>query len=350
MNYPEKRVTRAVTTMESLCGVLLACVVVVSVSHSAHAARAVSVSLTEFVTEMRVFMPAEASGGYVVPTVEERASFAAAAKALAAGDVARAELAIAPYPDFEVLDLEDRDSGAKYFTLSEKPPIGRGWGYYFFARSARRPMLIIEAPHPLADRDSELAAARATSELSPVAFLLAGAHRYANPGIASDVSHVASSIFEAVHEVALSADCAAIQVHGFSAAGHRGYPQLVISSGAVPPGQDAAALCGAITTRGMDCVTFDGTAWSDLGALANVQGGFARRTFGSGHFLHIETDESVRDDEARVRVVVDAIGAHWPAIATGCGCEAAASPPAALSCGFLVLACLRRRSLFTPRP
>src|SRR6266536_830309 len=110
------------------------------------AARKVTKPLVDLVAEMRVFMPGEASGGFVVAT---------------------AERALAIFPGvFEVLDYTDGPGGPKYLAIAEIPggPTGllpRGWGFYFFALRPERPGLVIEAPHPLADRESELDAATA---------------------------------------------------------------------------------------------------------------------------------------------------------------------------------------------
>ena len=232
-------------------------------------------------------MPQEGSGAYVVPTEQERSSFAAAAKALTSGDLATAEEALAAFPGFEVLSLTDGADGPLYLVIAEKPPLSRGWGFYFFARQPLRPGLVVEAPHPLADRDSELAAARAVSSLRPAAFLLAGAHRYADPAPKSDMAHTSSSIFEAIHEVVSTQAGMVVQVHGFSAAGHQGYPDLLLSSGSAEPGATAEAVCNQVQGGGVGCTLFNGDpTYAALGATTNVQGGYSRRTFGAEHFLH----------------------------------------------------------------
>lgn len=289
----------------------------------ADAAREASLSLEAYVSQVRTFMPGEGSGTYVVPSVEDRTAFAAAARALARGDIATAELALGPYPDFEVLDFHD-DAGPRYLVIAEKPPLSRGWGFYFFAQSPRRDELVLEAPHPLADRDSELAAARIVSALRPAAFLLAGAHRYADVRRLSDVAHASASIFESVHEVISSRGRIALQIHGFNAADHAGYPELVLSSGTTEPGSDALALCQDLQRRGIDCQPFTGAAYTDLGAQTNVQGGYVLRSFGAGHFLHFETAEIVRDEPARLEALTSALEARWGSW----GCSSSAAPPA----------------------
>ena len=295
----------------------------------ARAARPITTSLVDYVRSIRAFLPTQGSNAYVVPTAADRLAFRAAARALAADDLATAERALAPYPDFEVLALTDTGSGASYHALVEKAPIPRGWGFFLFARAPARPDLVLEAPHPLADRDSELAAARAAIALKPAAILFAGAHRYADANGSSDVAHVAASIFESVHEVALTPNRVVVQIHGFSAAGHPDYPEILISSGTTDPGADGEQVCRLVTgaNRGVGCVLFDGSAYVDLGAQANVQGAFARRSFGAGHFLHIETADSVRGEgpSPPLDVLIAALAARWPEPAPTGGC--ALAPP-----------------------
>jgi hypothetical protein len=300
-------------------------------------ARQLSVPLVDYVTEIRIFMPGDGSNGYVVPTSEERAAFTAAATALVAkGDVARAEQALAPYPWFEILDYRDGTGGAPYWVIAEKTPLARGWGFYFFARAASRDALIIEAPHPLADRDSELLAARAASELRPAAFLLAGAHRYADGGRASDMTHATYSIFQSMHEVVTTASRVAVQIHGFSSATHPGYPELLLSSGTTVPGPAAEQICTVVTDQGLGCTLFTGTAFAPLGAQTNVQGAFSRQAAGDGHFLHFETADTVRDEAPRGEIIIRALADHWPAPVGSHGCAHAATGRAALDWGWLI--------------
>jgi MYXO-CTERM domain-containing protein len=287
-----------------------------AIARPAQAARRVSSPLVDFVAEMRVFMPGEGSGGFVVPTAEEQEAFRAAARALVGGDVATAERALAIFPGvFEVLDYTDGPGGPAYLAIAEIPggPTGllpRGWGFYFFARAPKRPGLVIEAPHPVADRESEVDAASAVSALRPAAFLLAGSHRYADPKPVSDMAHTSSSVFEPVHEVALEGGGVAMQIHGFSLAAHAGYPDLLLSAG----------------QGGLSCVPFDGSAFVALGGLQNVQGSHATTLFGPGHFMHFEIADVARQDPARFGVIVKAIADRTPTT-VGCTCGSGPASP-----------------------
>jgi MYXO-CTERM domain-containing protein len=303
-----------------------------AVTRPAQAARHVSSPLVDFVAEMRVFMPGEGSGGFVVPTPEEQEAFRAAARALVAGDIATAERALAIFPGvFEVLDYTDGPGGPAYLAIAEVPggPTGllpRGWGFYFFARAPKRPGLVIEAPHPVADRESEVDAASAVSALRPAAFLLAGSHRYADPKPVSDMAHTSSSVFEPVHEVALEGGGVAMQIHGFSLAAHAGYPDLLLSSGDVTPTPDVVAICAEVNQGGPSCVPFDGSAFITLGGLQNVQGSHAATLFGPGHFMHFEIADVARQDPARFGVIVKAIADQTPTT-VGCTCGSGPASP-----------------------
>ncbi len=313
----------------------------------AMAVRQRTVPLLDLVAELRLFMPGEASGGYVVPTLEEEEAFRAAARALLAGDAATAERALRPLAGaFEVLDILDSAGGGRYLGIAEVPGaatglLPRGWGLFLFAQLPARGRLVIEAPHPLADRESEMDAAVAASRLRPAAFLLAGAHRYADPKPLSDVAHASHLVFQAVHEVALAPDRVAVQIHGFSLATHPGYPDLLLSTGRATPTPDSAAICDRVNQGGVFCVLFDGTAYTDLGAVTNVQGNYAAAALGDGHFLHFELADVARADPARFAVVVDAIGGRFP-VAGGCSCGSGSAAPPVLS-GLLVLLARRAR-------
>ncbi len=331
--------TRALTALSLFLSLMSA--------RPALAARQVTRHLRDFVAEMRVFMPGETSGGFVVPTPEEQEAFRAAALALRAGDIATAERALAIFQGvFEVLDFTDGPGGPRYLAIAEIPGgttglLPRGWGFFFFAQSPGREQLVIEAPHPLADRESEIDAATAVSALRPAAFLLAGAHRYADPRPVSDMAHTSGSVFEAVHEAALDGGRIAAQIHGFSLAAHPGYPGLLLSAGSTTPTADVLAICDAVNRGNVLCVPFDGTAYTDLGALNNVQGSYAAGAFGPGHFLHFETADATRADPASIGVIVNAIGDRFPATG-GCSCGSAGGA-AMVFPGLLVLLARRAR-------
>lgn len=315
------------------------------------AARQVAKPLRDFVAEMRVFMPGEASGGFVVPTPEEQEAFRAAALALRGGDVATAERALAIFHGvFEVLDFTDGPGGPRYLAIAEIPGgatglLPRGWGFFFFAQQPVRDQLVIEAPHPLADRESEIDAATAVSTLRPAAFLLAGSHRYADPRPLSDVAHTSGSVFQTVHEAALEGGRIAAQIHGFSLSTHPGYPGLLLSAGSTTPTADVLAICDAVNRAGVLCFPFDGTAYTDLGALNNVQGSYAASAFGAGHFLHFETADATRADPARVGAIVNAIGDRFPT-AGGCSCGSSGGAAAVFP---VLLVLLVRRPRFHPK-
>lgn len=307
----------------------------------ASAARAVTQPLPDFVASVRTFMPGEGSLGYVVPTPEERAAFGAAMRALLAGDVAKAEQAVAGRGNFEVLDFRDGEGGPQYWALVEIPPLSRGWGFYFLARAAQRPSVVVEAPHPLADEESELSAARLVQRLRPRAFCLAGAHRYADPARTSDMAHTSLTIFEAVHEALLASTDLTLQVHGFADATHPGYPDLLLSNATAQPDGRGKRICDAVSAAGLACALFDGTAYTDLGATTNVQAAASQRALGAEHFLHFETTERMRKDPASFDTLAAAIVGVIPAAQARC---AAAPGVPLVGLALLVAARRRRRS------
>jgi hypothetical protein len=320
-----------VTLLRCRIAAVTAAALFLTMASPAAAARRVAVSLAQYFREMRVLLPDEGSNRYVVPTLQDRQALRRVADQLLKGDVAAAEGLLAAYPQFEVLDFDDAPAGGSYLALVEKAPITRGWGFFFFARAPLRPGLVLEAPHPIADRESEVAAANVATALRPSALLVAGSHRYADPGTLSDMAHAQVSVFEAVHEASMSATRVAVQIHGFSAPGHLGYPDLLLSAGTTAPGPAAQGLCETIARGGLGCTLFDGSAYTDLGATTNVQGVYTRRAFGADHFLHLETAELVRDDPAKMAVIADALAARWATDRPAGGCAAGGARSGLLS-------------------
>lgn len=315
------------------------------------APRVLTQPLDQLVDDLRIFMPQKGSNQYVVPTSADRAAFRTAITALITGDVQRATQAIEPYGTYELVDYTDGPGGPKYWAILETPPLRLAWGFYFIARDASRPGVIVEAPHPLADEDSELTAAAVVRALKPGAFLLAGAHRYADPARRSDMAHTSISNFEEAHEALLEQADMVLQIHGFNDSTRPGYPEIVLSNATTSPDPTQRSLCEGLKTSGIDCVTYDGSTFTDLGATTNVQAGEASRILGEGHFLHFETAQRLRNNASKVEILNQALNESFPAAALprapidvtteGCATE---SSTGVLSAAWAWLVLRKRRS------
>jgi hypothetical protein len=116
------------------------------------------------------------------------------------------------------------------FHITEPPPdpTRRGWGTYVFAAQPQQ-SLSLSAPHPHADKNTELQAVEAFLALQAHSLLIAGADRDQNtaespcaqespprPFREADVSHTAESVFQMAFEEIYSSDTSTwhLQFHG----------------------------------------------------------------------------------------------------------------------------------------
>jgi hypothetical protein len=135
-------------------------------------------------------MPRADSEGYVIPTDQEQTDFAELVSMLGNNNMARA-VHLATENSYTLNFYADRgDDKAVNYLLREKKPIQKGWGLYVF-RVDSTSNIIVEAPHPLYDRQTPSVALEIYRALDARALLIAGAHRNANPDESADVAHAA---------------------------------------------------------------------------------------------------------------------------------------------------------------
>lgn len=254
--------------------------------------RSVSGNLSNQVTYLESDMPGVGSERFVAPTAGEQAAFAQLVARIEAGDTGKAE-SIAAENGYELVQYTDRlevAGDATGFLLRELKPIRRGWGLYLFRKGPAQD-IIVEAPHPLYDEGTPAVAMAAYRALQAKALLIAGAHRAANRDGSADVAHHRQTIFEAVHEaLAKSSSTAILQIHGFAAGKHPGYPQVVLSSDEAAASELLDRLAAALEAQGIRVGECGSGAWSDLCGETNIQSQYV----GPAVFIHIELDESIR--------------------------------------------------------
>ena len=252
--------------------------------------RALRGDLANQVTSLEASMPGAGRGRVVVPSQADQAAWAALAARLLNQDIARAG-ALAAANSYELLAYSDRgDQGAADWILREVKPIRKGWGLYVL-RAEPANALIIEAPHPLADAGTPGVALAVYRALQARALLIAGAHRDANADGSADAAHTTQSIFQAMH-LALTASGSPIvlQIHGFAASKHPGYPQIILSHDLGTMTEMLDRLAQALTANGLTVGVCDGKSWTALCGETNVQSQHMR----AGLFIHLELDEAVR--------------------------------------------------------
>ena len=209
--------------------------------------------------------------------------------------------------------------GGESFLLLEEQKERKGWGKVLFRENASS-NLVIEVPHPVADRNTPELGMLAFDQLEADAYILAGAHR-ANraepspdvPGhTLSDMTHTKNTAFQAFHEGMLEPGTHVLQLHGFSAQkGHQADPEfplsreLVLSDGADdkhdPPLLKALGM--EFSAAGFDAsvVSFDSQANSRLGATTNVQRDQMEdeQLVPTSEFLHLEVETKLRKGPQR---------------------------------------------------
>lgn len=239
------------------------------------------------ITEMqaiRAAMPGPGSNGFRAPGAEQIAAWELLVQAAARGDLATACTIVQAYAfPYQVIQFTDTPfENAQYVMLREKEPILDGWGTYVFRSGSGANDLIIEAPHPIADEDTEIEAVEFFRKLNARALLVAGTHRCASQAFSacrgttiacgqvepyrlSDAAHSEQTMFQATHRTLAACDSAAgkevviLQLHGNSV---KNCPDIFVSNGTTHPGGLAERVASHAAGR---CEEFkvdlaDGTA------------------------------------------------------------------------------------------
>ena len=272
-------------------------------------------SLGNQIAMLEVNMPRRDSERYVIPTTEEQTDFGKLIAMVMTNELPQA-VNLAAKNNYTMSYYVDRgDNYAVSYLLREQEPIQKGWGLYAF-RLDSTSNIIIEAPHPIYDRRTPSVALDIYRALDARALMVAGAHRNANSDRSADVAHAKESIFQSVHTAlaqaieATSGNVIILQIHGFHASNHKGYPQVVFGLGEKPLPQEIAIaqkIKDALAKQGIRSGVCTGVESNlmELCAKTNVQGSVTNQ----GAFIHIELDENIRDhDEGFVAALVEVFG------------------------------------------
>ncbi len=271
-------------------------------------------SLRDLIEKFRAGIIPRDSGKYVTPTWSDLQStqnaFSVILNWMNSGSDDLIPQAVAALAGFNYVLVRFSDiSGKVFYVAREAPGYNRGWGLYVVHVRApcvyRR--LLVEVPHIGFDEFTERIGVRCLLQSYAGFFLVAGAHRYANPDAAADVAHTEQCVFHVVHKVWCTNGSTALQIHGFAetSAGREQYPQVILSSG-TPEGSIAVRqMSDALTMNGLTVGIFDGTKYTDLGATTNVQGQYARSAGAS--FIHMEIARAVRSSDELSGKIVKAV-------------------------------------------
>jgi hypothetical protein len=254
--------------------------------------------LQELVAAFEAALPGQDSQAYLDPSQQEVSLILEAIGAALAGRLEAASARLAGLR-CELASFEDAKAGGSHLLLREAIPAERGWGLFVLNRSPSARNLVVEAPHPAWDRFTPELGAEAYLRLDARAFLLAGAHRYANgeKSPLSDMARNPHSLFQRLHELLIDAGSQVLQYHGFKRDNHPDYPNVVLSNGSERPHRELFLLKAALEARGETVGIFDGQAWRALAATGNPQARHTREI--GGRFYHVETRYGLRKDPTR---------------------------------------------------
>lgn len=242
-------------------------------------------------------MPGRASGRYVVPTQAEADRVAEVFRLARDGRLADSRR-LARGVGYVVEQLRDVATGRVLVIVREAlrsdGTVARGWGTFVHDAAATADV-VVEVAHPVADLQTEAIGVAVFRRTPSRALLVAGAHRYANPGEVADVAHTPGTAFDAVHRSVVRAGSVVAQPHGFSAAEHPDLPEAVGSSGTAVPGPVASAVVSELGAAAFTACAY-GEGCSELGGTTNLQG-ISARSVGAA-FVHLELARALRDTAA----------------------------------------------------
>ena len=203
---------------------------------------------------------------------------------------------IASQMQYRLLPINDSVSGHRFYVLVEDSSANRGWGTYFFAAEQNpgsSPRVILEAPHPVTDFNSQNIAYEIFLGAYPrvSAFFVSGVERTYGPNGQTDMAHRTLSIFETANEAFARLGSVVIQIHSFSADRHPGYPLVVMSTGDGGTNGALQSISNSLSSSGISVGVFDGFNFESLAGTDNAQGRYVKAV--GGGFVHMEISTAV---------------------------------------------------------
>ena len=297
-----------------------------------------STTLEGLATCIRNQIPQSGSNGFVTPSAAEQSDWRWAVNQMLQGACDFA-LPASLSEVAQVKTFADAVNGRNYCVLMEVRDadhngfVDRGWGTFITYNSATRE-LSHQAPHPISDSTTELQAITIFKETDSRSYLMAGAHRNANPATSTcqssynqaDVAHGTDNMFHAANQELLNwygaALWNAIQWHGMAA-------DICPNTHVYPShGRDVTPVAGDQIVELRDNALRYHPAWDidlpgagacSLNATDNTQGrllngvaadnicGMAA-TSDTGRFIHIEQDPNYRNPADWINPIRDT----WP--------------------------------------
>jgi hypothetical protein len=232
------------------------------------------------------------------PTADERAAVPAAIDRVLSGDTGPDAVAAFDRLGMDLSAGTDPATGRAFRLAASRPGAAASWGAVVVDGGAAA-SVVVEVPHPVADRDTEHVGLALFRAVPGAVLLLAGAHRRAAGGHA-DVAHQPGSFFHGVATHLGARGLPELQLHGFGRTSLPGV-DAVVSAGAGAPGPLAERVGAELDAAGLAVCR----AWEEgCGALegrTNAQGRAAAT--GGWPFVHIELDRAARGEGQRTATV-----------------------------------------------
>src|SRR2546429_3328214 len=182
---------------------------------------------------------------------------------------------VATQLNYQLTPVNDSATGNKYYVLMENTTVNRGWGSYLFTaeRSPSTTPVIIEAPHPVTDFNSQQIAYTIFTSAYPhvAALLVSGVERTFGPNGQTDMAHRTQSIFETAHEAFTKFGSVIIQIHGFDASHHPTEPLVVLSDGDGGINGTLQAVASNLEADNLSVGIFDGFTHEKLRVQMSIQ-------------------------------------------------------------------------------
>ena len=261
--------------------------------------------LQQLVVGYKATLPGPDSQAFVPPTPVEADQVVAAVQAAWAGDLVSAAATLDPL-GYDLVVYQDTGGSGEHLILRERVPCARCWGLYVLSRAPATCNVLAEVPHPLFDVNTPELGIEAYVRSGAEAFLMAGAHRYANGrnSRVSDMARNPSSVFQRLHEALSDPETHALNYHGFTQPDPP-YPAVVLSSGSRQAFPELFALQAALQAHGESAGVYDRVLYADLAGGVNPQGQYTRAI--GGRFYHMEHERSLRQSPARRLNAVSAL-------------------------------------------
>lgn len=229
-------------------------------------------------------------GPYRAPEPAEREAVLGAVAALVGAEEvsgpARQELEGAGF----TVGVARAATGGEFLVVRADPTTERSWGLLALPLG-RTPQLLVEVPHPRADRETEEVGLALLAERPDAALLVAGAHRRADDERA-DVAHADDSLFHALAvDLSTRLDLPQLQLHGF---GDRAEldADVVLGGGPGDPAPAVRDLADQLRAADVEVCRAWAERCSGLEGRTNVQG---RAVTAAGlPFAHVELSAQMR--------------------------------------------------------